>query len=72
MIYLNYRFTSLDTSSYSWNLIDIDPQKDLLTYIEDFAEAVRNQNLRMGFYYSLYELVNPIYLVKDKVGMHCK
>ena len=44
--------------SWNWNSVDIGPHRDLLG---DLTEAVRAQNLKMGFYYSLYEWYNPLY-----------
>ncbi|KAK9720239.1 Alpha-L-fucosidase C-terminal domain [Popillia japonica] len=51
------------TYSYSWNSMDVGPQRDLLGELTD---AVRNQSLRMGFYYSLYEWFNPRYLADKR------
>ncbi len=42
-----------------WNSVDIGPHRDLLG---DLGEAVRAEGLRMGFYYSLYEWYNPLWL----------
>ncbi len=42
-----------------WNAVEIGPKRDLLG---DLNEAVRRKNLRMGFYYSLYEWYNPLWL----------
>jgi alpha-L-fucosidase len=42
-----------------WNAVDIGPQRDLLG---DLSESVRKAGLKMGFYYSLYEWFNPIWL----------
>lgn len=39
--------------------MDVGPQRDILG---DLTKAVRNENLRMGFYHSLYEWFNPRYL----------
>ncbi|KAK9702652.1 Alpha-L-fucosidase [Popillia japonica] len=47
------------TNSFSWNAMDVGPQRDILG---DLTKAVRNENLRMGFYHSLYEWFNPRYL----------
>ncbi|KAI4469381.1 alpha-l-fucosidase [Holotrichia oblita] len=52
------------TYSYSWNAMDVGPQRDLLG---DLTEAVRNHSLRMGFYYSLYEWFNPRYLADKRL-----
>jgi alpha-L-fucosidase len=42
-----------------WNAVEIGPRRDLLG---DLTEAVRRKSLRMGYYYSLYEWYNPLYL----------
>lgn len=42
-----------------WNAVETGPQRDLLG---DLTEAVRDKNLRMGYYYSLYEWYNPLWL----------
>jgi alpha-L-fucosidase len=42
-----------------WNAVEIGPQRDLLG---DLTEAVRRKGLRMGYYYSLYEWYNPLWL----------
>jgi alpha-L-fucosidase len=42
-----------------WNSVDTGPRRDLLG---DLGNAVRNAGLRMGFYYSLYEWYNPLWL----------
>jgi alpha-L-fucosidase len=42
-----------------WNSVDIGPRRDLLG---DLGEAVRKEGLKMGFYYSLYEWFNPLWL----------
>jgi alpha-L-fucosidase len=44
--------------SWNWNSVDVGPHRDLCG---DLSTAVRNQGLRMGFYYSLYEWYNPVY-----------
>ena len=44
--------------SWNWNSMDIGPHRDLLG---DLTEAVRAQDIKMGFYYSLYEWYNPLY-----------
>jgi alpha-L-fucosidase len=41
-----------------WNSSDTGPMRDLLGELTD---AVRKNNLEMGFYYSLYEWFNPLY-----------
>jgi alpha-L-fucosidase len=45
--------------SPKWNAVDIGPQRDLAG---DLTAAVRAEGLKMGFYYSLYEWMNPLYL----------
>lgn len=45
--------------AWNWNSVDVGPHRDLAG---DLAKAVRDRGLRMGFYYSLYEWYNPIYL----------
>jgi len=49
--------------SWNWNSVDIGPHRDLLG---DLTEAVRAKDLKMGFYYSLYEWFNPIYKTNVK------
>ena len=39
--------------------MEIGPKRDLLG---DLSEAVRRKGLRMGYYYSLYEWYNPLWL----------
>ena len=45
--------------SWNWNAVDVGPHRDLAG---DLITAVRAQGLRMGYYYSLYEWFNPLYL----------
>lgn len=45
--------------SWNWNSMDVGPHRDLCGELTD---AVKKQGLHMGFYYSLYEWYNPIYL----------
>lgn len=45
-----------------WNAVSAGPRRDVLG---DLTEAVRGRGLRMGFYYSLYEWYNPLWL-KDR------
>ena len=47
-----------------WNAVDQGPKRDVLG---DLSDAVRRKGLRMGYYYSLYEWYNPLYL-KDKAA----
>jgi alpha-L-fucosidase len=42
-----------------WNAVDTGPKRDLMN---DLGEAVRSKGLHMGYYYSLYEWFNPIWL----------
>ena len=42
-----------------WNSADTGPMRDLL---DELTNAVRNNNLEMGLYYSLYEWFNPLYI----------
>lgn len=46
-----------------WNSVEVGPKRDLLG---DLSEAVRKKNLKMGFYYSLYEWYNPLWLQDKK------
>jgi alpha-L-fucosidase len=45
-----------------WNAVETGPRRDLLG---DLSNAVRGKGIRMGYYYSLYEWYNPLYL-RDK------
>ncbi|MFX1705393.1 alpha-L-fucosidase [Chitinophaga sp. CC14] len=47
---------------HSWNAVTGTPKRDLLG---DLTDAVRKEGLKMGYYYSLYEWFNPLWL-KDK------
>ena len=42
-----------------WNAVEVGPKRDLLG---DLSDAVRRKGLRMGYYYSLYEWYNPLWL----------
>lgn len=44
--------------SWNWNAVDIGPKRDL---VGDLGKAVKEKNLKMGYYYSLYEWYNPTY-----------
>lgn len=46
----------------AWNSVDVGPNRDLLG---DLGKACRDRGLHFGFYYSLYEWYNPIWL-KDR------
>lgn len=45
--------------SWNWNSVDVGPHRDLAG---DLSAAVKEKGLHMGFYYSLYEWYNPLYL----------
>ena len=45
--------------SWNWNSVDVGPHRDLCG---DLSAAVKKTGLHMGFYYSLYEWYNPIFL----------
>ena len=45
--------------SWNWNSMDIGPHRDLAG---DLSKSVKSKELHMGFYYSLYEWFNPLYL----------
>ena len=47
-----------------WNAVDIGPRRDLLG---DLSAAVRKAGLKMGFYYSLYEWFNPLWLADHEL-----
>ncbi len=47
---------------HPWNAVTGTPKRDLLG---DLSKAVRNEGLKMGYYYSLYEWFNPLWQ-KDK------
>jgi alpha-L-fucosidase len=42
-----------------WNAVEAGPHRDLLG---DLSQAVRRAHLHMGYYYSLYEWYNPLWL----------
>ncbi|ACB76253.1 alpha-L-fucosidase [Opitutus terrae] len=42
-----------------WNAAEIGPKRDLL---RELADATRERGLKFGFYYSLYEWFNPLWL----------
>lgn len=44
--------------SWNWNSVDVGPHRDLAG---DLITAVRDEGLRMGYYYSLYEWYSPLY-----------
>ncbi len=47
------------TWGHPWNAVDTGPRRDVLG---DLTDAVRRKGLRMGYYYSLYEWYNPLWL----------
>lgn len=42
-----------------WNSLDVGPRRDILG---ELGEAVRRAGMKMGFYYSLYEWYNPLWI----------
>ncbi len=46
-----------------WNAVTGSPKRDLLG---DLTNAVRNKGMKMGYYYSLYEWYNPLWLSDKK------
>jgi alpha-L-fucosidase len=46
-----------------WNAVTGTPKRDLLG---DLTKAVRDSGLKMGYYYSLYEWFNPLWLSDKK------
>lgn len=46
-------------ASWNWNAVDAGPHRDLAG---DLSKAVVARGLKMGFYYSLYEWYDPLYL----------
>jgi alpha-L-fucosidase len=42
-----------------WNAVETGPKRDVLG---DLTDAVRSKGMRMGYYYSLYEWYNPLWL----------
>jgi len=45
-----------------WNAVEIGPKRDLMG---ELADATRARGMKFGFYYSLYEWFNPLWL-KDR------
>jgi alpha-L-fucosidase len=45
-----------------WNAVAVGPKRDL---VGELTSAVRKRGLEMGFYFSLYEWFNPLWLSKD-------
>ncbi len=46
-----------------WNAAEIGPKRDLM---RELSEAVRKRGMKFGFYYSLYEWYNPLWLANRK------
>jgi alpha-L-fucosidase len=46
-----------------WNAVEVGPKRDL---VGELSTAVRRRGLEMGFYYSLYEWFNPLWLAGDR------
>jgi alpha-L-fucosidase len=46
-----------------WNAVETGPKRDLL---QDLSAAVRKRGMKFGFYYSLYEWYNPLWLSDRK------
>jgi alpha-L-fucosidase len=46
-----------------WNSVDAGPKRDLVC---ELSTAVRKRGLEMGFYYSLYEWFNPLWVAGDR------
>ncbi|HET7810593.1 MAG TPA: alpha-L-fucosidase [Steroidobacteraceae bacterium] len=46
-----------------WNSVELGPKRDL---VGELSSAVRRRGLEMGFYYSLYEWFNPLWLSGDR------
>jgi alpha-L-fucosidase len=42
-----------------WNAVDVGPRRDL---VGELTAAVRRRDLEMGFYFSLYEWFNPLWV----------
>ncbi|EZA56254.1 hypothetical protein DMN91_009980 [Ooceraea biroi] len=52
------------TYSFSWNSMDVGPQKDL---VGELAKAIRsNTHIKFGLYHSMYEWYNPLYLADKR------
>jgi alpha-L-fucosidase len=45
-----------------WNSVAVGPKRDL---VGELTAAVRRQQLEMGFYFSLYEWFNPLWIAGD-------
>lgn len=55
--------------AWNWNSVDIGPHRDL---IGEMTEAIRKTDIKMGYYYSVYEWYHPLYLrnVDEYVERH--
>jgi alpha-L-fucosidase len=51
------------TGGRPWNAVEQGPHRDVLG---DLSSAVGAAGVRMGYYYSLYEWDNPLYLSDKK------
>jgi alpha-L-fucosidase len=45
-----------------WNAVDVGPRRDL---VGELTTAVRGRGLEMGFYFSLYEWFNPLWVDRN-------
>jgi alpha-L-fucosidase len=45
-----------------WNSVEVGPKRDL---VGELSAAVRRRGLELGFYFSLYEWFNPLWLAND-------
>lgn len=52
--------------AWNWNAVDVGPHRDLLG---DLTTAVREEGLKMGYYYSLLEWYHPLYK-KETIGQY--
>jgi len=50
-------------ASWNWNSVDVGPHRDLAG---DLGKAVVAKGLKMGYYYSLYEWYDPLYLSNQR------
>jgi alpha-L-fucosidase len=50
-----------------WNAVEEGPKRDVLG---DLSDAVRRKGLKMGYYYSLYEWYNPLWLTDKPRYIH--
>jgi len=51
-----------ETWQRPWNSVVVGPRRDL---VGELSAAVRRRNLEMGFYFSLYEWFNPLWVDKQ-------